>query len=526
MSIPVMNLGHLLTQSAKLHPNRPALTQGGLVYTYKDLNQRVDAMAAALKSMGLEKGDRVLVQSRNVPQMFESMWAIFKAGLGWAPVNFRMAPGEVAYQGSDCDAAAFIYEKPFAAHADAVREACPNLKAIVCIGGARENEHSYDELVAQKLGGTFQEEAVSYDDLLWLFYTSGTTGRPKGGILTHGQIAFVVNNHLADLVPGTTFEDASLIIAPLSHASGLHAFTQIAVGANNVMANPGSFDPVEAWALIEKYRVSNMFTVPTLLKRLVECPAVDEVDHSSLKHIIYAGAPMYRTDQEYALTKIGPVIVQYFGQGEVTGNITVLPAHMHTADYLEADESGVGSCGFARTGMQLAILDDQGQELKTGEIGNICVKGPAVCGGYYNRPEATEKALRFGWWDTGDVGRLDERGLLYITGRASDMYISGGSNVYPREIEEAILSFGSITEAAVVGVPDPQWGESGIAVIAPMDGAEIDIEALKQHLSKELAKYKWPKRFLIWDEVPKSAYGKMSKKLLKEILEEKGLFHP
>jgi fatty-acyl-CoA synthase len=523
MPNPVMNLGHLLTQTANLHPNRPALTQGEVSYTYRQLNQRVDAMAQALIGLGLAQGDRVLVQSRNVPQMFESMWAIFTAGLCWAPVNFRMAPGEVAFQGGDCDAAAFIYEEPFQAHADAVKDACSKLKTVICIGEPRDGELSYDGLVEQNLGTEFQEVPVSYDDMLWLFYTSGTTGRPKGGILTHGQIAFVVNNHLAELVPGVTFVDASLIIAPLSHASGLHAFTQVAVGANNVMSNPGSFDPVEAWHLIEKYKVSNMFTVPTLLKRLVECPAVDEVDHSSLKNIIYAGAPTYRTDQEYALKKLGPVIVQYFGQGEVTGNITVLPTHMHTAEYLEADETGVGTCGFARKGMQIAILDDKGEALPTGEIGNICVKGPAVCAGYYNRPEATEKAFRFGWWDTGDVGRLDKRGLLFITGRASDMYISGGSNVYPREIEEAILSFGSVTEAAIIGVPDPQWGESGMAILAPIPGQEIDIEALKEHLSQELAKYKWPKRYIIWDEVPKTAYGKMSKKLLKEMLEEQGL---
>ena len=316
MQSAVMNLGHLLTQTARLHPERPALTQGDLVYSYRELNDRVDAMAFALKSLSLNKGERVLVQSRNVPQMFESMWAIFKAGLAWAPVNFRMAPGEVAFQGSDCEASAYIYEQPFADHADMVKERCPSVKSVICIGDPREGEESYDGLVDKHRGKAFEEEPVLYDDLLWLFYTSGTTGRPKGGMLTHGQIAFVLNNHLADLVPGVTFEDASLIIAPLSHASGLHAFTQIAVGANNVMSNPGSFDPVEAWNLIEKYRVSNMFTVPTLLKRLVECPAVDEVDHSSLRYIIYAGAPMYRADQEYALEKIGPVIVQYFGQGE------------------------------------------------------------------------------------------------------------------------------------------------------------------------------------------------------------------
>ena len=214
--------------------------------------------------------------------------------------------------------------------------------------------------------------------------------------------------------------------------------------------------PAEAFRLIERWRVSNMFTVPTILKMLAEHPAADAYDHSSLRYVIYAGAPMYREDQKRALNKLGKVLVQYFGLGEVTGNITVLPADLHEPD--DGPEVKIGTCGYARTGMQIAIQDDNGRELPAGQTGEICVCGPAVFAGYYDNPDANAKAFRDGWFRTGDLGHIDEQGFLYITGRASDMYISGGSNVYPREIEEKVLTHPAVAEIAIVGVPDRDLG--------------------------------------------------------------------
>ncbi|HEX7638192.1 MAG TPA: AMP-binding protein, partial [Burkholderiaceae bacterium] len=375
----------------------------------------------------------------------------------------------------------------------------------------------WESLVAAHRDAPAGEAAVAADDPLWFFYTSGTTGRPKAGMLTHGQMAFVVTNHLADLIPGTTERDVSIAVAPLSHGAGIHALLNVARGAATVLPASDKLDPAVFWALVERHRVTNLFTVPTIVKMLVEHPAVERHDHSSLRYVIYAGAPMYRADQQRALRTLGPVLVQYFGLGEVTGCITVLPPSMHSADD-DSPDAHVGSCGRPRTGMEVAILDADGRPLPAGEVGEICCRGPGVFLGYHDDPEATARALRGGWFHTGDLGRLDGRGLLYITGRESDMYISGGSNVYPREVEEVLLTHPAVAEVAVLGVPDPTWGEVGVAVVVARAGQACDEAALLAHLDGRCAKYRWPRRFVFWDALPRSGYGKVVKKDIRERL--------
>jgi fatty-acyl-CoA synthase len=247
---------------------------------------------------------------------------------------------------------------------------------------------------------------------------------------------------------------------------------------------------------------------------------VDAHDHSSLRYVIYAGAPMYRQDQKHALGKLGKVLVQYFGLGEVTGNITVLPPALHDAE--DGPGLKVGTCGFARTGMQVSIQNEDGRELPAGETGEICVTGPAVFAGYYDNPEANAKSFRNGWFRTGDLGHLDAEDFLYITGRASDMYISGGSNVYPRETEEKMLTHPAIAEVAIVGVPDKAWGEVGVAVCVLRSGAELEERALLAWMEDKVARYKLPKRVFFWDALPKSGYGKITKKIVREELEKRG----
>jgi acyl-CoA synthetase (AMP-forming)/AMP-acid ligase II len=335
-------------------------------------------------------------------------------------------------------------------------------------------------------------------------------------------MAFVITNHLADLTPGTTETDASLVVAPLSHGAGVHQLMQTARGAPTILLPTEKFDITEAFRLIETHRVSNMFTVPTILKMMVEHPAVDKYDHSSLRFVIYAGAPMYREDQKAALTKLGKVLVQYFGLGEVTGNITVLPREMHSADD-DDPNANIGSCGRARTGMEVAIFDAEMRQLPVGEVGEICCRGPAVFAGYHGNAEATAKALRGGWFHTGDLGRMDERGLVYITGRESDMYISGGSNVYPREVEEVLLMHPGIAEVAVLGVPDEKWGEVGVAVIVRrLDVPAFDAAEVLAHLEGRTAKYRWPRHVFFWEALPKSGYGKIAKKDVREALYARG----
>src|SRR6201991_1794568 len=424
MSRRVMNLAHFVTHNARRHGDRIGFIWGERSWNWREIDRLVSALAAALAARGIVKGDRILVHSRNCDEMFWSMFAAFRLGAVWVPTNFRLMPDEVAYLATASGAKAFLCHGDFPDHAAAVKAASPALAFTWRIGDAGAfGERTVAEAIAAHADAKVEEARVDYNDPCWFFFTSGTTGRSKAAVLTHGQMAFVVTNHLADLMPGTIESDASLVVAPLSHGAGVHQLVQAARGVPTILLPSEKFDINEAFRLIEAHRVSNIFTVPTILKMMVEHPAVDRYDHSSLRFIIYAGAPMYREDQKAALKKLGRVLVQYFGLGEVTGNITVMPANLHDPE--DSPHARIGTCGFERPRMQVSIKNDDGDELSPFETGEICVIGPGVFAGYYDNPEANAKAFRDGWFRTGDLGHMDREGFIYITGRASDMYISG-----------------------------------------------------------------------------------------------------
>jgi fatty-acyl-CoA synthase len=516
-----MNLGHFVTRNARRFPDRPGLVWRDRQWTWREIDAAVSALAAGLAARGVVKGDRILVHSNNCAEMFWSMFAAFRLGAVWVPTNFRLLPDDVSHLAAASGAKAFLCHGDFPQHGEAVAAASRSLEFTWRIGPGIFGEAEVGAVMADHGGAPVRDVRVDYHDPCWFFFTSGTTGRSKGAVLTHGQLAFVVTNHLADLMPGTTEDDASLVVAPLSHGAGVHQLVQVSRGVPTILLSSDRFDIDEAFASIERHRVTNLFTVPTILKMMVEHPGVDRYDHSSLRYVIYAGAPMYREDQKTALRKLGPVLVQYFGLGEVTGNITVLPPALHTID--DGPHARIGTCGIERTGMQVQIQDDDGRELAPNETGEICVIGPAVFAGYYDNPEANAKAFRDGWFRTGDLGHMDEEGFVYITGRASDMYISGGSNVYPREIEEKILTHPAVAEVAVVGVPDRVWGEVGVAVCVAREGCAVSEQELAAFLGTRLARYKVPKRFFFFEALPKSGYGKVPKRMVRDELEARGL---
>ncbi|MFG6562052.1 AMP-binding protein, partial [Sulfitobacter sp. 1A15299] len=411
VSTRVMNLSQFLADSARRQPEEIGLVWGEDTWAWSELEARATAFAAALRDRyGMRKGDRLLVQSANCNQMFEAAFACWKLGCVWVPANFRQTPEEVAWLAMSSEAKGLLAGAEFAAHI----ASCEGVDFTVTIGGAGEDD--YDTLVAEFAKVPVAVTAVDRDDPAWFFFTSGTTGKPKAAVLTHGQLAFVITNHLCDLMPGTGPDDASIVVAPLSHGAGIHQLTQVAHGVKTILLGGTKFDPAEVWRLVAKWRVTNAFTVPTIVKMLVEHPSVHELDHSSLRYMIYAGAPMYRADQIRAIEVLGPVLVQYFGLGEVTGNITVLPPTQHSADDAVMR---VGTCGFARTGMQVQVQDAEGKEVAAGETGEVAVIGPAVFAGYHSNPEANAKAFRDGWFLTGDLGHMDAEGFLYLTDRAS-----------------------------------------------------------------------------------------------------------
>jgi fatty-acyl-CoA synthase len=517
----VMNLAQFVAQSARRFPDRPALIQGERHWSWTEFDTRVSAMAAVLADHGIGSGDRVVVQSKNSNLMLESMWACFRIGAVWVPTNFRLLPDDVAYLATASGARALLCGGEFPDHAAAVIKAVPSMALVTRMGLGPLDAPDLDALMASHIGADYPAAAVEYDHPCWFISTSGTTGRPKLAVLTHGQMAFIVTNHLADLVPGTTEDDCCLVVAPLSHGAGNHGLTQVARGATTVLLPTERFDPAEVWRLVAEHRVTNMFTVPTIVKLLVEHPSVDTNDHSSLRHVVYAGAPMYRADQKRALAKLGPVLVQYFGLSEVTGCITVLPPALHVPG--DGADARAGTCGIPRTGVDIQVQNPEtGASLPAGETGEICVCGLAVFAGYYDNPEANAKAFRNGWFRTGDLGHQDVEGFLFITGRASDMYISGGSNVYPREIEEVLLTHPDILEVAVLGVPDQVWGETGVAVAVLRPEGTLDEAGLLAWLEGRVARYKQPRRAFFLADLPKSGYGKVTKLTIRQELMDRG----
>ncbi|MFK5584129.1 acyl-CoA synthetase [Serinicoccus sp. LYQ131] len=516
-----VSLAQPLRHNAVRFADRDAVVQGERRITWAQLDALVDDLCADLHRRGVGRGDVVMVHSPNHVELIQVMYATWRIGAVFAPTNYRLTAHEVAGLADLCRPTALVCHVDYPEHAAAIAGEGSLTCGTWWIGAPDGQEGAISGIPSAGGAGDATSSTPEPVHLLpgdhaWYFFTSGTSGRPKAAVLTHDQMGFVVTNHLCDLMPGTTEEDAHLVVAPLSHGAGIHHATQVARAAKTVLPVSASMDTDELWSLVERERVTNMFTVPTILKALAEAPEVDRYDHSSLRYVIYAGAPMYMADRDRARQALGEVLVQYYGLGEVTGNITVLPPHLHGRPSPEGVE--FGTCGYPRTGMEVSIQDEQGRALPTGEQGEICVAGPAVFAGYLNNDTANAEAFRDGWFRTGDLGMVDGEGFLYVTGRASDMFISGGSNIYPREIEEKLLTHPSVGECAVLGMPDARWGEVGVAVCVPANGGRVDEAELRAYLEPMMARYKVPKRFVVWEEMPKSGYGKIVKRAIRDLL--------
>ncbi|MEQ6900444.1 AMP-binding protein [Nocardioides sp. YIM 152588] len=509
------NLASLLRQTAARLPEGTALVRGDVTWSWRELDGRVDALAAALLEAGIGAGDVVMLHAGNCRDYLTVMVATWRVGAIITPTNAKLPPADVAKLAEVVRPDLLVVEEGAEDH---VRALAPVPAWTLSDGPGSDARPHVGALVDKHLGARVPEAPVAVGDPAWFFFTSGSSGRPKAAVLTHDQMAFVVNNHIADLMPGLGSGDATLVLAPLSHGAGVHVLTHVARGAATVLLPGESLDVAEAWRLVAEHRVSTAFTVPTILNRLVA--GVDEsTDTSSLRYVIYAGAPITRQDQARALEVLGPVVEQYYGLCEVTGAITVLPPALH-ADVPTYE--GIVTAGYARTGMTISIQDGEGNELPPGERGEICVVGPAVFPGYLDNDAANEKSFRDGWFRTGDLGLLDEHGMLFITGRASDMYISGGSNIDPREVEEKILTHPQVRAVGVVGAPDADWGEVGFAV-AVVEGG-LTAEELTAWCREHMARYKAPKLIHLVDQLPTTAYGKVTTPLLRELLREAGLW--
>jgi acyl-CoA synthetase (AMP-forming)/AMP-acid ligase II len=450
----------------------------------------------------------------NCPEMLEVLYACFKGGFGAVPINFRLHPAEYAYIIDHSQAKAVILTPEFNADILAMRDEIPKASHLIAIADAEGELLGYEKLSGQE-SNLRADADTRPEDIAWLFYTSGTTGRPKGAMLTHRNLMAMSLTYYADYGSLGT-HDAILHAAPLSHGSGLYALPNIAQGATNVILESKSFDPELVFRTIQEHRITNMFAAPTMVNVLATSPAAGKYDFASMKSLIYGGGPMHVEHLTQAMQQLGPCLTQLYGMGETPMTITYLPHRDHVLEGDQLQMKRLSSAGFARTGVVLKVVDALDKPVPPGEIGEVVVHSDVVMKGYWRNADATNAAMRGGWLHSGDLGYLDEQGYLFLMDRSKDMIISGGENIYPREVEEVIIQHPAVREVAVIGVPDAKWGEAIKAVVAIRPGEEVSEQELIIYCKKRIASYKKPKSIDFIDELPKNNYGKIVKRELRE----------
>jgi long-chain acyl-CoA synthetase len=497
-----MNLALWLERAGRSHGTQPAVGLGDRVArSYGELAGRAARLAAALRrQFRLQPGDRVAIAARNSIDYLDALYAIWHAGLTAVPANAKLHGAELGFilehsQARACFASSDI-EPAIAAHAPAT------LERLVIIGSPQ-----YAMLFqADPAAITLRQP----DDLAWLFYTSGTTGRPKGAMLTHRALYWTSHAYASEVDPIAP-SDAILHAAPMSHGSGLYIMAHIARMGIHVVPESGGFDPEEIFYLFTRWPRASMFAAPTMIRRLVDCGA--ECDPARIRTLGYGGAPMYVEDVLKALQRFGPCLAQIYGQGESPMTITTLSKQDIAAREHARWRDRLASVGRPFACVDVMIVDPQDRQVPEGESGEILCRGDVVMSGYWRNPEATAVTLKDGWLHTGDVGAFDRDGYLTLKDRSKDLIISGGSNVYPREIEEVLLKHPLVREASVIGRPDREWGEIVVAyVVGTAKAAELDALCLG-----EIARFKRPKDYVFVPALPKNNYGKILKTELREL---------
>jgi long-chain acyl-CoA synthetase len=496
-----MNLALWLERAARSHGGRPAVVAAGRVRTYAEVAERAARLAGALRNhFGLALGDRVAIAAKNSPEYVEMMYAIWHAGLAAVPMNAKLHGLELAYI-LDHSGARVCFVSP--ALDGAIAPHAPSgLERLVTIGST-------------EYAGLFAADPIAIeprrgDDLAWMFYTSGTTGRPKGAMLTH-RILNVASHAYASEVDPVTPGDAILHAAPMSHGSGLYMMAHVARLAVQVMPESAAFEPEEIFHLIGVWPRTSMFAAPTMVKRLVDCPA--DCDTSHIRTIVWGGGPMYVADALSAIARFGPRFAQIYGQGESPMTITTLSRQ----DIAERDHprfiDRLASAGRPFACVEVMVADADDRPLPAGEPGEILCRGDVVMPGYWRDPVASANTLRGGWLHTGDIGAFDTDGYLTLKDRSKDLIISGGSNIYPREVEEILLRHPRVAEVSVIGRPDPEWGEVVVAYVVG-DAARSELDEL---CLTGIARFKRPKDYVFVDALPKNNYGKIVKAELRAI---------
>ena len=504
-----MNISSFLPSIANVYGDRPAISLGTKrLHTYGEFADRVRGLAGAFRGkLGLSVGDRVGLAMTNTPQYMEILVACWHAGLCAVPMNSKLHPKEFSYILDHAGVKiCFVTENLKEGISESLK-VIDGFERVFCV-----DSNEYGALIAHS---SIEMVDVSETDPAWIFYTSGTTGRPKGATLTHRTLLAMTLRYYAD-IDELSPEDTYFHTAPMSHADGLYAIPHLMKASHHVVPESGGFNVDEVFELLETYKNATFMAAPTMLTRMTNHPNANDAKSENIKTIYYGGAPMYLEDTKRAIATFGPCLIQIFGQGESPNTGTSLSKDFH-ADYNHPKyEQRLSSVGLPRTGVDVRIVDEDDKEVPAGTIGEIVLRSDVVMAGYWENPEATNRTIRDGWLHTGDVGLLDEDGFLALKDRSKDMIISGGTNIYPREIEEVLLMDSRLDEVSVVGRPEPDWGEEVVAFIVLRDGASVTTEELEELCLNNIARFKRPKEYFFVDQLPKSNYGKILKTELRK----------
>ncbi len=520
-----MSLPHLLARQARLTPDRVAILHGTAPWaTWRQWAARAAGLAQQLRDAGLVPGDRLVIFMRNHPRYLEALWGAWWAGLVVVPVNAKLHRAEAEWIVDNALARwAFVSD-------DVVARDEPALAGL----GRQVDIDSADADALFAPVDDWRTVPIAErapDDTAWLFYTSGTTGRPKGVMITQRNLMTMSLAYVADVDTIDGERDAMVYAAPMSHGCGLYAVPHVMAGARHVVSASGGVDAAELFALGRDLGALTTFAAPTIVKRLVDHAEQHGLGPDdcarSWKTIVYGGAPMYVADIQRAMRVMGTAsarehrgvnFVQIYGQGETPMTATALSCR-HLADHAHPRHlERIASVGTAQSPVRVRVVDEHGRDVPPGGTGEVLVCGDSVMAGYWRNPEATAAAIRDGWLWTGDIGALDDDGFLALKDRSKDLIISGGSNIYPREVEEVLLAApasAGLAEVACVGAPDSEWGEVVVAFVVPRPGANVDTAALDAHCLAHIARFKRPKRYVVIDALPKNHYGKVLKTVLR-----------
>ncbi|NOY46506.1 MAG: o-succinylbenzoate--CoA ligase [Deltaproteobacteria bacterium] len=499
-------IGWWLRKREELSGDREAVVDGDRRLTYRDLNRRVNRSARALQALGVKPGDRVGLLAYNRVEFVEVIFAAAKLGAILVPLNWRLTAPELDYILTDSGAETLLFDPALEALA---RELCASacVRRVVCLGaGSPLGAHAYEAcLAAQPDAEPEVSPRPDGDTPHILMYTSGTTGRPKGAVLSQGASFWNALN--LQLALDFTSADRNLLALPLFHIGGIGLFTLPMLYVGGTVVLQRAFEASETLRLLREERISLFFGVPAMFLFLLQHPEFDPSAFAGVRCAMSGGAPLPPSlVQQYH--QAGIALQQGFGMSEAAPGITTLPKSLALAK--------AGSVGRALFHVEVRVVDERGDEVPRGQVGELVLRGPNLMQGYWNRPEATRQAFSGGWFHSGDLARMDEDGDLYIVDRKKDMFISGGENVYPAEVENLIYELPQVSEAAVVGVPDDTWGEVGCAVVAVKHGHTLTAQQVLEHLRPRLAKYKVPKRVVFVDALPRNAAGKVLKDALRE----------